>query len=1154
MDAPRSQRDRQGGSGAVSEGIRINVRRDYAALLRAKTTPGVRYEGEYAVFPTWDTASREISEALTSHAPHLHDYQRFAVTFAVARQRAALFMECGLGKASSGIAWVEHVRKGRPAIICAPLAALHEFENERDKFFPSLPLRLVPTADFGAWLASPEGVALVTHHAFVQERDLSGVAALVLDESSVLKSGSGVIATNLARAARPLAHRLCLSATPAPNDPTEYAQHAVFLGYMRSDAEFRARFFVRDGRDWRVKGHAKAALPRWLSRFALWMRDPAAYGMPCPALPEGEPEVEIVDLSPLEHDGPTDLFGVPIGKQGMSDRSRIRNDLYAEEERTRRVVELARGGPSVVWALRNAHADALEKALAEAGIRVAQIAGTTPDEERVEIVRRFQAGELDCIVSKAKCIGHGVNLQRAERMIYAGYDESYETLHQTMRRGWRQGRTGPFRAFLLMAPEERATVDALWTKAAQWKEDSERQEREFSAALSGDLEAYHQGLTMSVHEDTSERLPEVRTEHYWLQHGDSIACMGALPDMQTIPDESVDLSVFSPPFSSLFTYSSESADMGNCSDQATEEFNLHFIHFAEGLFRVMKQGRVVCLHLAQLIAFRARHGRKGLRDFRGDVIRLMEEAGFHYYGEFVIPKNPQALRDGTMVATPDGWKAINALSVGDLVIGSDGKPTRVEGVHPQGERQLYAVEFSDGETIYCDDRHLWTVEKASGVIETLTTEAIRSHGLRMPSGEWRYKIPVLPEPVEYAESSPLPVDPHLLGALLGDGGMTTRSRVSICTDRSLVESMASALPEGHRFADRGGERAGGAVASYDIVSDKWHHNESLNALRELGLHGCAAGDKFIPEAYLLASVEDRWRLLQGLLDTDGTVKTSGGRSVQVEYSSTSEQLARDVVRLAQSLGGIATLRTDNEAWRENPLWLVRIALAGDRCPFTLERKAAKWRPRRRRPVRRIVDIRPAMVDCCTCITVAAEDGLFATEGFVVTHNSVAIRTKSERLQFAQFRRDSLESSPALNDYVLEFRKPGKQAVPVIPRMTQEEWISVASGVWSDIRETDVLPGSRAASGAEDEKHIAPLQLPVIDRCIRLWSNAGEVVFTPFAGIGSEIDQAVRLGNVGWGIELKAEYFRQACANAEAAEIATYGSQNDFSEFLQMQEA
>lgn len=770
-------------------GERVNVRADYRAFLQAKVTPGVRYEGDYAILPSWNHASRDIADALSEHAPHLHDYQRFAVTFAIARARAALFMECGLGKASATLAWIEHVRQGKPGMISAPLAALHEFENERDKFFPGLPLRLLATADVDAWLANPEGVALVTHHAFVRERDLTGVEAFALDESSVLKANAGVIGTNISRATRPLAYRLACSATPAPNDPTEYAQHAVFLGYMRSDAEFRARFFVRDGKEWRVKGHAKEALPKWLARFALWMRNPAVYGMPCKALPEGEPPLIRIPLLPGEHNLGTDLdlFGAPATAMTMSQRSTIRTDLYGADLRTARVVELCRGKPTIVWAIRNPHADQLEKSIRAAGFRVAQIAGVTEDEERVRIVRAFQAGELDVLVSKPKVIGHGVNLQRAERMIFAGYDESYEALHQAVRRAHRQGRVGKLEVFILAAPEEAPVLTALRNKGDRWREDSERQEQEFARALAGDLEAYHEGRTMTLHKDEAERLPDVSTEHYWVRHGDSIE------EMATMLPETVDLSIFSPPFSSLFTYSSEAADMGNCSDQATEEFNIHFVHFADALLRVMKPGRVVCLHLGQLIAFRARHGRKGMRDFRGAVIGIMELAGFHYYGEFVIPKNPQA---------------------------------------------------------------------------------------------------------------------------------------------------------------------------------------------------------------------------------------------------------------------------------------------------------------------------------------------------------VAIRTKSERLQFSQFKRDSLESSPALNDYMLQFRKPGKQDVPVLNDVSNDEWIRWASGVWDDIRETDVL-SYHSARGEEDEKHICPLQLTVIERCVRLWSNPGEVVFSPFGGIGSEPYTAIRQKRIGWAIELKAEYFRQMVKSCERAVSETY---------------
>lgn len=152
--------------------------------------------------------------------------------------------------------------------------------------------------------------------------------------------------------------------------------------------------------------------------------------------------------------------------------------------------------------------------------------------------------------------------------------------------------------------------------------------------------------------------------------------------------------------------------------------------------------------------------------------------------------------------------------------------------------------------------------------------------------------------------------------------------------------------------------------------------------------------------------------------------------------------------------------------------------------------------------------------------------------------AVAIRTKSERLQFSQFKRDSLESSPALNDYMLEFRKPGKQAVPVLNDVSNEEWIRWASGVWDDIRETDVL-SYQSARGHEDEKHICPLQLTVIERCVRLWSNPGEVVFSPFGGIGSEPYTAIRQRRIGWAIELKAEYFRQALRSVERAVSDTY---------------
>ena len=141
----------------------------------------------------------------------------------------------------------------------------------------------------------------------------------------------------------------------------------------------------------------------------------------------------------------------------------------------------------------------------------------------------------------------------------------------------------------------------------------------------------------------------------------------------------------------------------------------------------------------------------------------------------------------------------------------------------------------------------------------------------------------------------------------------------------------------------------------------------------------------------------------------------------------------------------------------------------------------------------------------------------------------AIRTKAQALMFVTKNRDSSMTRPALADYLLLFRKPGENTVPIKNDVTNDEWIEWARPVWLDIRETNTL-NARVARDAADERHICPLQLDFIERVVRLWSNPGETVFSPFAGIGSEVHTAVRLGRRGLGIELKPSYWRTAVAN------------------------
>lgn len=146
----------------------------------------------------------------------------------------------------------------------------------------------------------------------------------------------------------------------------------------------------------------------------------------------------------------------------------------------------------------------------------------------------------------------------------------------------------------------------------------------------------------------------------------------------------------------------------------------------------------------------------------------------------------------------------------------------------------------------------------------------------------------------------------------------------------------------------------------------------------------------------------------------------------------------------------------------------------------------------------------------------------------------AIRTHSKGLLFVQLQRDAAAMWQAWADYLVVMRAPGKNDRPIPSELTQEEWIEYARPVWRDIRETDVL-GVHQARENDDERHLCPLQLPVIERCVRLWSGPGETVLSPFAGIGSEGHEAVRLGRRFVGVELKPAYFRVAARNLRAVE-------------------
>ncbi len=354
------------------------------------------------------------------------------------------------------------------------------------------------------------------------------------------------------------------------------------------------------------------------------------------------------------------------------------------------------------------------------------------------------------------------------------------------------------------------------------------------------------------------------------------------------------------------------------------------------------------------------------------------------------------------VLTVSGFRPIGSLQVGDLVVGSDGQPTPVLGIYPQGRREVFRVRAQDGAATVCCGEHLWFV----------TTPYDRRHGKRgrvidtramagrlRQNHQHRFELPLLGAPPEL-QPREVPLDPYALGLLLGDGCLTTLTTPSFTTaDPELAEALEAALPgiELRRksqvdYVLRHPEGGRGGV----IVS-----NPVTVAIRELGLAGARSSTKFVPDLYLRNAPEVRLSILQGLLDSDGGPVKQRGRTCRIQYSSCSKRLADDVVFLVRSLGGVAYRRTRAAAGRapgrargravhhRSDAFVLNIRLPGGLEPFRLSRKRDIYQQLGGgRPMRFVDSIEPAGETETVCIQVAAADSLYVTDDFLVTHNTL----------------------------------------------------------------------------------------------------------------------------------------------------------------------
>lgn len=544
----------------------------------------------------------------------LFPFQSDIVRWALKKGRAAIFADCGLGKSPMQLEWARQVADdtaGR-VLILAPLAVSSQTVLEGEKF--GIAVNKCRNAD-----GLRSGIN-ITNYEMLQHFDPSAFSGIVLDESSILKSYDGSTRKQITEFAGCIPYRLAATATPSPNDHTELGTHAEFLGVM-SRTEMLATFFVHDGGDtskWRLKGHAETAFWKWLASWAVMIRKPSDLGYSDDgfALPPLEIHEQVVKVQ-WSNDV---LF--PVEAKTLAERRDARRNSL--NERVAKCADLVNANDAqwLVWCDLNAESEALAKACGGA----VEVRGSDSQEHKEKSMLDFAAGRIRVLVSKPSICGFGMNFQACHHIACVGLSDSWESYYQAVRRCWRFGQRHPVECHIITSEAEGAVVANIKRKESQ------------AAEMAESMAEHMRDITQSeLHSATVRQTDEYRTGiergQNWTAHlGDCVEVMRAMAD------ESIDYFVFSPPFNSLYTYSNSERDMGN--SRSDEQFEKHYLYLIREQFRVLRPGRLLSFHCMNLPTSKERDGVIGLRDFRGDLIRWHQSAGFIYHSEAVIWKDP----------------------------------------------------------------------------------------------------------------------------------------------------------------------------------------------------------------------------------------------------------------------------------------------------------------------------------------------------------------------------------------------------------------------------------------------------------------------------------------------------------------------------------
>lgn len=339
----------------------------------------------------------------------------------------------------------------------------------------------------------------------------------------------------------------------------------------------------------------------------------------------------------------------------------------------------------------------------------------------------------------------------------------------------------------------------------------------------------------------------------------------------------------------------------------------------------------------------------------------------------------------SIIPTPDGYKRLGDIKIGDYVFDRMGQPTQVLGIFPQGIIDNYKIYFNDDRVAYCNNEHIWSCLTSRGNLKQVTVKQMLEEGLQTSSGKYKYSIPTT-EPVNYTTKF-FRLDPYVLGVLLGDGCCLENNLTISSKDKEIIDEVARLIN-----ADE--------VIKYTLNNYSWNFKKDGKLIKTKDIVDNLKGvceysyNKSIPQKYLLGSIEQRLSLLQGLLDTDGTIDDKG----RINFTTTSEDLLEDVKELCYSLGFKTNTYIDRrEKYTNGICYSLSISSrAKDKQKlFRLFRKKekalsleeTKYSRQNNLTIRKVEKIgQEEMV----CIYVDNKEHLYLTSNYIVTHNTMSL--------------------------------------------------------------------------------------------------------------------------------------------------------------------